>query len=517
MRLSTFKEYNFLIKIILIFSFLLTSCEGESELYKIETVLNPNAIAPLSAQLKIIAKESCKASIKVLGQNPVEQAFETFSDSLHIPVVGLYPNKLNKVQVTLDFAEETVIDTISIQTEKLPELFPRIEINKLDRSKMENGMHACDAHFANDGKFRSMPFIFDDEGEVRWFLDLSFHGKMVSPFQRLKDGTVLMVGRHTIYEFDMLGQIVNQVQIDNNYGMHHDVLELPNGDLLICVGKRNAYINLDGEKVLSDSDFIIQYSRKTSKIVREWDIAKHLDVSRTDVSFLRPGDWLHMNGLAFDSKDNSIIISGRNQGLSKVSVNDELKWILSPKKNWGKSGREGEGLDTRPFLLTAVNSNNRAYNKAVQDGDKSLDDFDFSWGPHAPKILPNGNLLIFDNGFYRNYNNENNYSRAVEYEINEQERTVKQVWQYGKERETELYSAIVSDVDYLENTKNILFTSGFVTPQVNHSAKIVEVDYENKDEVFEATLYFKNLKGNRKPGWGQFDLLYRSQRMELKY
>lgn len=52
-------------------------------------------------------------------------------------------------------------------------------------------------------------------------------------------------------------------------------------------------------------------------IVREWDLAKHLDVRRNYLNFLRKGDWLHMNGLAFNPKDSTIIVSGKNQGKIK--------------------------------------------------------------------------------------------------------------------------------------------------------------------------------------------------------
>jgi arylsulfate sulfotransferase len=50
---------------------------------------------------------------------------------------------------------------------------------------MEPGMHALDIHFANFGKFRSAPIIFDDQGNIRWYLDVSFHGAMVGPFQKI--------------------------------------------------------------------------------------------------------------------------------------------------------------------------------------------------------------------------------------------------------------------------------------------------------------------------------------------
>ncbi|NNE03693.1 MAG: aryl-sulfate sulfotransferase, partial [Eudoraea sp.] len=245
--------------------------------------------------------------------------------------------------------------------------------------------------------------------------------------------------------------------------------------------------------------------------------AKLLDVSRNDLNFFRPGDWLHMNGLAFDEQDNSIIVSGKNQGLVKISWNNTLQWILAPQKNWGKSGRDGKGFETAPYLLNAIDAEGNLYPKAIQDGIESHDLFDFSWGTHAPELMPNGNLLVFDNGTYRNYENNSKYSRAVEYNINEEDKKVAQIWQYGKERKEDFFSTIVSDVDYLSKSNTVLVTSGYIKTKGNLSGKIVEVDYETGKEVFEATLHFKSQNGNKSSSWGQTDILYRSERLELKY
>ena len=495
----------------------LFGCKKSEPTYSIEIERNPYKIAPLTAELKIKSSNPCSASFKVLGKTPIAQSFKNTNTQLTIPIVGLYPNKINDVVITLKFENKVIIDTIEIRTPPVPNFFPKIEINKVDRQNMEAGIHACDLHFANYGKFKSIPLFFDDEGIVRWYLDLSFKDKMISPFQKLQDGTILMVDRHAIYEFNMLGKALRKTTIDTNYGMHHDVVELPNGDLLICVGTRDAYINIDGENIQSDSDHIILLDRKKGIITKEWDLAKHLDVSRNDINSLRKGDWLHMNALAFVEKDSSIIISGKNQGIIKLSWNDELKWILAPKKSWGNSGRTGEGPSTQSFLLTAVDKNDIPYSKNVQLGLDSDDDFDFSWGQHAPKLMPNGNLLAFDNGSHRNFGDRNKYSRAVEYQIDERKKEVKQLWQYGKEQGESFFSLIVSDVDYLPKTKNILITSGYILPENNHSGKIVEVNPISGKEVFEATLYFKTLTGNKTGAWGQQDILYRSERMELKY
>lgn len=189
---------------------------------------------------------------------------------------------------------------------------------------------------------------------------------------------------------------------------------------------------------------------------------------------------------------------------------------MAPHRNWGKSGRDGRGEETSPFLLTAIDESGKPYSSAVQLGNRSDEMFDFPWGPHAPEFLPNGNLLVFDNGTYRNFEDKNRYSRAVEYRIDEKNRTVQQVWQYGKERGEDFYSSIVSDVDFLPATNHVLVTSGYLYPQEKHSGKIVEVDYDSGEEVFEATLYLKTVNGDGSvAGWGQTDILYRSERMKL--
>ena len=112
----------------------------------------------------------------------------------------------------------------------------------------------------------------------------------------------------------------------------------------------------------------------------------------------------------------------------------------------------------------------------VQYGTQAASDFDWPWGQHAAMKLKNGNILLYDNGVNRNFQSPaQNHSRAVEYEINESNMTVKQVWQYGKDRGNEFHSIIVSDVDVMEETGNRFITSGTVNYNNQHYSKITEV------------------------------------------
>jgi len=495
----------------------MSSCSSGKLEYTTSVELNPAKLNPLAALIKIEADQPCHASYKVLGQTEVKQAFDVEAKSLDLPVLGLYPNRTNKVVLNLNYGNNELTDTIEIKTGPLPQGFPDIEIAKLERSKMTEGLHAIDFHFAQGGKYHSCPMIFDDQGQVRWLLNLSFNDKMMGPFQQLKNGRIMMAGRHVIYEFDMLGRIMKKIEVPNNYGIHHDIAVLPNGDYLLAVGKRDSRMVVAGETMKSDNDWIALWDNNKNMITKEWDLAKHLDVNRHDLNLFRKVDWLHMNGLYFNEKDSTIIVSNKNQGLCEITWDDKLNWILSPKKNWGVAGRNSEGPDTKPSLLTAIDKNNNPYPDPIQEGTQSAEDFDFAWGNHAPALMPNGNLIVFDNGTYRNFIETPTYSRAVEYEIDNSNMTVKQVWQYGKERKTEFFSSIISDVDYLPMNDNILITSGFIYPKGDRHGKVVEVDKSSGVELFEAKITYKDINGSDKPGWGQRDIAYRSERMILEY
>ena len=52
-----------------------------------------------------------------------------------------------------------------------------------------------------------------------------------------------------------------------------------------------------------------------------------------------------------------------------------------------------------------------------------------------------------------------NYSRAVEFAIDEESMEIEQVWEYGSDIEEILYASFVSDVDWLDNG-NILIDFG---------------------------------------------------------
>ncbi len=127
-------------------------------------------------------------------------------------------------------------------------------------------------------------------------------------------------------------------------------------------------------------------------------------------------------------------------------------------------------------------------------------------------LLPNGNLFVFDNGLNRRFGGPPSFSRGVEYEIDSEAMTVRQVWAFGGERGVEYYSPI-SDVDHLSATSNRLIMPGIIFGE-SPSAFVTEVT-EAGEVIFDAEVRFRNSLGTGMFSWGQFDLVYRSERIAL--
>ena len=195
-----------------------------------------------------------------------------------------------------------------------------------------------------------------------------------------------------------------------------------------------------------------------------------------------------------------------SQGLVKLTTNNEVVWIIAPHKDWGISGN---GTDLNTKLLFPLDLDGQVISDpAVREGDINHPDFEWSWYQHAPLITPQGNIMLFDNGANRNYTGTGPYSRAVEYRVNTADRTIQQIWEYGKARSSETYSRIVSDVDFLPNDNHVIFSPGAVIFNGNLYGKSIEINYATGAVVFEATII---------PPTAFFDIitLHRTERLTL--
>ena len=303
-----------------------------------------------------------------------------------------------------------------------------------------------------------------------------------------------------IVEQDLLGKIYAIYNIPN--GVQHDIVELPNGNFLLTSEDYPSETN---------QDFIYEIDRKTGYIVRSIDLKNYLDKTRPREINFGAEDWLHLNSISVDPGDQSILISGRTQSaVIKLSYPEmKIQWILGPHDNWPQK--------FQPYLLTPQGDN-----------------FEWQWSQHDATILSenkvNGDeimdVLLFDNGNYRSFDESSaippadSYSRIVHYRINETKRTVEQVWEYGKERGSEIYSSSRGSA-YLLANGNFFGTWAEIIKDKNgapitervasgtDTTKMIEIDPATNQVVFEANLEkttsYRAFRANLYDGYAQDD------------
>jgi arylsulfate sulfotransferase len=452
-------------------------------------ILNPYGTAPLSALAKYEYSIPGKTKIFVTGKNGRASDIEHLSDDYGlthaVPIIGLYANYSNTVTITLvDSTGRARAEVIKhVATNPLPAGISRQNIvSNSQIDNMDGGFNLV----SNITSTPNRPFIVDNYGDIRWLLDFSNNATLSGliydcGIARLKNGNYYFgdVTTSSIYEVDILGRIIRCWPL-SGYSFHHNVHEKPDGNFLLSVSKTGS-TRPNGTPTIED--YILEINRQNGGIVNEWDLKKSLDINRTALT-TSTNDWVHVNAVIFDSSDNTIIVSGRTQCVAKLTYGNNVKWILGPHRGWGVSGN---GDTLKRFLLTPLDAaGNVITDTAVLEGSSNHPDFEWNWYQHSPIIMPNRHLLLFDNGSSRNYNttSTNLYSRAVEYDINETDMTVRQVWSYGKERGRVTFSYFISKVQYLPNTNHVLFCPG----SINYNGipgKIIEIDYPTKQVVFE--------------------------------
>ncbi len=465
--------------------------------------VNPSGNAPLSALLTCRTEEPSLLEITVQGDAPLQRTTTEYRFEQQVPVIGLYQGKNQVTVKVIDDLGNYGEQSFDVVTDSLPSFVPDTRIIAYDETLAEPGWNFCEVSIGAGGAFKSYPIVVDQYGEIRWAMNAFSYPDLLFPWKRLPNGNLLTGIHEQLYEFDWLGNEVRSIAIPG-YHAHHEITPMPNGNILVAVDK----LGLN-----TVEDHIIEIT-SSGMIVQEWDLRQILDVDRYDL-VLDSVDWFHMNAIFYSETDDCLIVSGKNQGIVKITRDNQLVWILAPHKGWGKAGMDGTGYETSDYLLTAVNGSGMAYPQDVQDGVVTNPDFDWTWGQHAPMLLPNGNLFVFDNGGGRKFdNNTFTYSRAVEYRIDEANQTIEEVWQYGKERGLELFALIISDVDALAGS-NRLMTSGIMFDPNQPYARVVEVSYPGKTVVSELSIDFHNELGAGTFAWGEFDICYRAERMDL--
>ena len=382
--------------------------------------LNPYIIAPLTALVHFRTPEPTEAKVVVKGKEAAGDMGGSFPKATEhwLPVLGLYPDYENTVEITA--GGKTV--AITIKTDKPTERLQKVESIDTTAAYMGDNVVVISPTTA------AYVAAYDYRGDARWYLLPNF----AFDFKRIRNGRILM-GTHRLlmppyhtsglFEFGMIGKIYNEFRLPGGY--HHDQFEMEDGNILVLTQKPERG---------TVEDMCVLLDRKSGKIVKEWDYQKILPQNVGGSGSQDEHDWFHNNAVWYDKKTHTLTLSGRHQD-AVINIDydsGKLNWIIGDPEGWP------EDMQKKYFF------------KPVGD----LSKFDWQYEQHACVVLPDGDVMCFDNGHWRAKVKEkyveakDNFSRGVRYRLNTDKMEIEQVWQYGKERGAEFFSTYICNVEY---------------------------------------------------------------------
>jgi len=411
-------------------------------------VIDPFDFNPLSALVMFEIGEDCEAQVTVQG----DDAYSTYTYAhwvkaprAEVPLIGLYAGRVNTVSIAAggEAAE------LKITTEPLPGDMPDYVLKVSKPERMAQGVTLLTPLAES-----SYSVLLDNNAQVRGYLSNKrmAHGAATI---LLRNGNILSAGdeyrqipyyKANLFEYNWLGKIHRIYDVPSS--VHHSLFEMPDGDILAVTN--DEHMAQTGTR----EDMVLCIDRRTGQVKKLYDFREIIDETREPYHHFHPGvlnfpnrDWMHINAAVYDRAHNAVVVSAAIQSMV-ISIDADssgINWILGPHE-----GYEGSD-DLKQYLLTPIG-----------------DGFEWQWCQHCPVILENDDpglidLLLLDNGSTKGFYKESavpaeeNYSRAVIYRIHLQDRTVEQLWQYGKERGTECYSTFIGGVQPLDGSVLVNF------------------------------------------------------------
>ncbi len=447
---------------------------------------NPNERVPLAVICRFTTDRPTLATLEVNdGDHTFTIERQSGYQTRHeLVVLGLRPARTHELRLSVrdEAGKEAMSEVLEWTTDPLPEDFPPVDLKVSRPRRMEPGVTLLPVvkwpDLGQPDRTFGLILAVDDHGEVVWYYR-SDHN--IVAVERLRNGHLLYhYGRRgNVVEIDMLGNVVREwyarrlhkgpretgIPIDTDT-IHHDVQEMPSGNFLALSTEVRHFEKYPSSETDPDAewkpahvigDVLLEFT-PGGEVLNRWPLLDLLDCYRLGYDSLDTGfwsdvynqqnlgaigyDWSHANSVAYDARDHSAIVSVYHQDtVFKLDLDTgELVWVISFPTGWREEWNQ--------YLLFPVGEGM------------------YPCHEHAAKVTPRGTILMFDNGTYRarpfdpKRHARDNFSRAVEYEVDEEKMEFRQVWSYGGPDDEIFFSPFLGDTDWLPKTGNILITDG---------------------------------------------------------
>ena len=310
----------------------------------------------------------------------------------------------------------------------LPDNFPVFTIDTLNDP--DPGYLFMFARPQDPDKFPGYLMIVDTVGVPVYYRYIPYQS---GKFTIQRDGLISFLRSddtyNQFYMMDSSFQIVDSVWMDNYKLDSHDFIAMANGHYLLF-GLDNRTVDMSqivagGQTDATVQGCVIQELDEDKNVVFEWNSFDHYQITDTYKDVTKATiPYVHPNAIDVDT-DGNIILSAREMNeMTKIDrQTGDIIWRLGGKNN----------------QFTFADSSQM-----------------FSF-PHNIRRLANGHITMFDNGSYR----VPPYSRAIEYSMDEVNKTIEEVWEYDADKA--IYSPSGGSVQRLPSGNSLICYGGQVS------------------------------------------------------
>ncbi len=306
-----------------------------------------------------------------------------------------------------------------IQTDSLPEDFPEIRVDSINNPAPG---YIFLAPFGYPKPIESTYLIITDNYGVPVFYKRT-GAETTHNFKKQASGLLTYFQITKDYVMDSSYNIIDSLTMQNGYSTDlHECLVLENGySFLMCYDRQ--HVGMDtivegGDPNALVNDIVIQELDENKNVIFQWRTLDHFKITDATYDVNLTGssvDYAHGNAIELDNDGNLLLSFRHLDEITKIDIQTgDIIWRLG-----------GKYCENNQFTFTN-------------------DSIGFSH-QHDVRRLPNGNLTIFDNGNLHSPR----YSRAVEYQLDEINKTATLVREYKNNPET--YSVAMGSNQRLDN------------------------------------------------------------------
>lgn len=338
----------------------------------------------------------------------------------------------------------------------LPSDFPKMQISGTGPTA-PGDIFICDFGWTSSIVAAPYLIILDNSGTPLFYRETA---TSCTDFKLQPNGhlTYFDRGTHIYIELDSSYNVVNTYGCGNGYAADlHELRILPNGHVVLFAYDPEVVdmsgIVEGGDSTATVTGLIIQELDLQKNVVFQWRSWDHFKITdATHENLTAPViDYVHGNALDLDGDGNFLLSCRHMDEITKIDRSTgEIMWRMGGKNN------------QFTFLNDSIGYSHQ----------------------HAVRHLDNGNLTIFDNGNFHSPQ----FSRAVEYRVDEQKKTSTLVWQFRNTPDN--FAIAMGYVERLPNG-NTLIGWGSSNPSVTEVTPDGKKVYELRlpDSVFSYRAY----------------------------